>query len=83
VELGYSVGSGNGSEAHLALKHHDKAFLTRSKTLIWLADVTYIANDRGWLFVATGSDLYCRKIVRWAITDYFLHLSALNSFVDG
>ena len=35
----------------------------------WLADMTYVATDEGWLYVALVLDLYARKLVGWAMSD--------------
>jgi len=34
---------------------------------IWMADITYIPTDEGWLYLASIMDLYTRKIVGWYI----------------
>jgi transposase InsO family protein len=36
---------------------------------IWLADITYIATEEGWLYLAAIEDLYTRGIVGWAMSD--------------
>jgi len=33
---------------------------------IWVADVTYLPTDQGWLYLAAVLDLYSRQIVGWA-----------------
>jgi putative transposase len=33
----------------------------------WVADITYIATDQGWLYLATVLDLFSRKIVGWSM----------------
>lgn len=40
---------------------------------VWVADITYVATDEGWVYVALVMDLFSRKLVGWA----------LESFVDG
>jgi putative transposase len=35
----------------------------------WLADLTYIATDEGWLYMALVLDLFARKIVGWAMSE--------------
>ena len=35
----------------------------------WLADVTYIATDEGWLYLACVLDLGSRKIVGWSMSE--------------
>jgi putative transposase len=33
----------------------------------WTADITYVATDEGWLYLAAVEDLYSRKIVGWSM----------------
>lgn len=35
---------------------------------VWVADVTYLPAQEGWLYLAAVLDLYSRKIVGWAIS---------------
>jgi transposase InsO family protein len=35
----------------------------------WVSDITYVATDEGWLYVAAVLDLYSRLIVGWAMSD--------------
>lgn len=35
----------------------------------WLADLTYVPTDEGWLYVALVLDLYARKLVGWAMSE--------------
>ena len=47
----------------------------------WLADMTYVPTDEGWLYVALVLDLYARKLVGWAMSATMpqeLTLSALD-----
>jgi len=34
---------------------------------VWVADITYIPTDEGWLYLAGTMDLFSRKIVGWAM----------------
>jgi putative transposase len=36
---------------------------------LWVADITYIQTQEGWLYLAAILDLYSRKIVGWAMSD--------------
>ena len=36
---------------------------------VWLGDITYIATEEGWLYLAGLMDLASRKIVGWALED--------------
>jgi transposase InsO family protein len=35
----------------------------------WLADLTYIPTDEGWLYLALVLDLFSRKLVGWAMNE--------------
>lgn len=48
---------------------------------VWVADITYIRTQSGWLYLAAVMDLYARKIVGWALASPMqasLVCSALN-----
>ena len=35
----------------------------------WVGDITYIATDEGWLYLAVVLDLYSRKVVGWSMSE--------------
>lgn len=35
----------------------------------WLADMTYVPTEEGWLYLALVLDLYARKLVGWAMSE--------------
>ena len=35
----------------------------------WLADLTYVPTDEGWLYLALVLDLHARKLVGWAMSE--------------
>jgi putative transposase len=51
----------------------------------WLADITYIPTEEGWLYLAATLDLYSRRVVGWAMADRMtndLTLDALRMAVQ-
>jgi transposase InsO family protein len=36
----------------------------------WLADITYVATDEGWLYLAAVLDVFSRKIVGWSMANH-------------
>jgi transposase InsO family protein len=36
----------------------------------WVADITYILTDQGWLYLAAVLDVYSRRIVGWSMADH-------------
>lgn len=48
---------------------------------VWLADITYVATDEGWLYLAAIKDMATMEIVGWAADDHLraeLCLEALD-----
>jgi transposase InsO family protein len=37
---------------------------------VWLADISYIASDEGWLYLAAIKDMATREIVGWSMADH-------------
>lgn len=59
----------------------DRNFVAPAPNRVWLADITYVETDQGWLYLATVMDLYSRRIVGWAMADHLrteLALAALR-----
>jgi putative transposase len=52
---------------------------------IWLADISYIPTDEGWLYLAVVLDLFTRKVVGWAMRDHLrqeLTIAALTMAIQ-
>ncbi len=47
----------------------DRDFTAEAPNCKWLADITYVDTDEGWLFCAAVLDCFSRKIVGWAMCD--------------
>ena len=45
----------------------------------WVADITYIATEEGWLYLAVALDLYSRCVVGWAMSDRMTDELTLNA----
>jgi transposase InsO family protein len=59
----------------------DRNFIAPAPNRIWLADITYIKTDQGWLYLSAVMDLYSRRIVGWAMDGHLrteLPLAALR-----
>jgi putative transposase len=64
----------------------DRNFIAAAPNRIWLADITYIETDQGWLYLAAVMDLYSRRIVGWAMRDHLraeLPLAALTMAISA
>ena len=56
--------------------HHDlpiapnrlnRAFTVSAPDTVWAGDITYIATDEGWLFLAVVIDLFSRQVIGWSL----------------
>ncbi len=44
-----------------------RRFTAAQPPATWMADITYVATDEGWLYLASLEDLATRQIVGWAV----------------
>lgn len=44
-------------------------FSSAAANQVWVADITYVPTQQGWLYLATVLDMYSRRIVGWAMSD--------------
>lgn len=58
--------------------HHDlpiapnllnRKFTVAAPDRVWVGDITYIATDEGWLFLAVVIDLFSRQVVGWSLRE--------------
>ena len=47
----------------------NQTFTPKAPDEIWLTDITYVATDEGWLYLAVIIDLYSRKVIGWAMSE--------------
>ena len=45
----------------------DRRFTVDAPDKVWAGDITYIATDEGWLFLAVVIDLFSRQVVGWSL----------------
>ena len=48
----------------------EQRFVASAPNQVWLADLTYVPTDEGWLYLAAVLDLATRKVVGWAMRDH-------------
>jgi putative transposase len=46
----------------------DRKFQVDGADRVWMADITYIATQEGWLYLAVIIDLYSRFVVGWSMS---------------
>ena len=48
----------------------DRNFTAERPDQVWLADISYIPTDEGWLYLAAIKDMVTREIVGWSMADH-------------
>ena len=47
----------------------NREFTVSKPDRVWLSDITYIATDQGWLFLAVVIDLFSHQVVGWSLRE--------------
>lgn len=61
-------------------------FATDAPNQCWASDISYIATNQGWLYLAVVMDLYSRRIVGWSMNRWMsrhLVIDALRMAIDA
>jgi len=61
----------------------DRQFEVNSPNRAWVADITYISTEEGWLYLAVIMDLYSRRIVGWNTADRIDRWLSLTALEDA
>jgi putative transposase len=69
VKRRFRVTTDSSHDLPTAPNRLDRCFEQRRSNQAWVSDVTFIATQEGWLYLATEMDLYSRQIVGWAMSD--------------
>ena len=63
----------------------DQNFVADRPNHVWLANISYIPTNEGWLYLAVILDLFTRKVVGWAMRDHMraeLTIAALTMAIQ-
>lgn len=64
----------------------DRDFTASAPNRKWVADITYLRTEQGWVYVAVVLDLFSRKVVGWSVGDSLatdLVSSALRQAIES
>ena len=79
----FVVRTTDSQHAHPIAKNRlERQFQQPQADRAWVADITYIPTDEGWLYLAAVLDLYSRRVVGWATADHLraeLPITALRT----
>jgi putative transposase len=48
----------------------NRQFTVDAPDTVWTSDITYLATDEGWLYVAVVIDLFSRQVVGWSMQSH-------------
>ena len=48
----------------------ERRFAAEQPDTVWLADISYLPTDEGWLYLAAIKDMATREIVGWSMADH-------------
>jgi transposase InsO family protein len=66
----FRVATTDSKHAHpVAENLVNRNFQPARKNETWTADITYVATDEGWLYLAAVEDLFTRQIVGWSMSE--------------
>ena len=65
----YVVTTDSDHEQPIAANVLDRQFTASRPDQKWVADITYVATQAGWVYAALVMDLYARRIVGWAVRE--------------
>ena len=66
----FVVTTDSGHDLIVAANLLDRNFTAEMPNQKWVADITYVATDEGWLYLAAVMDLFSRRIVGWAMSEH-------------
>jgi putative transposase len=58
----------------------DRDFTAEHPDKVWVGDITYVATQEGWLYLAVLIDLCSRQVVGWSMSETIDRILALNAF---
>lgn len=66
----YTITTQSTHSLPIAENKLNRNFTTHLPNQVWVADITYIWTQEGWLYLAAIVDLFSRKAVGWAMADH-------------
>jgi putative transposase len=66
----YKVTTDSGHKLPVAENILNRKFTVAAPNRVWVADITYLWTQEGWLYLAAVLDLFSRRVVGWEIANH-------------
>jgi len=66
----FKVTTQSNHKLPLADNKLNREFAVQKPNQVWVADITYLWTQEGWLYLAAVLDLFSRRIVGWALAEH-------------
>jgi putative transposase len=63
----FKVTTDSNHDVPIAPNLLDRQFTVAEPDKVWAGDITYIATNEGWLFLAVVIDLFSRQVIGWSL----------------
>lgn len=57
----------------------DRQFTTTNPDRVWVADITYLWTQAGWVYLTVFLDLFSRMVVGWAVSSTLSHEAVIRA----
>lgn len=59
----------------------NREFMATAPNRVWVADITYVWTQEGWLYLSAVLDLFSRRVVGWCVADHMRGELVRNAFL--
>jgi transposase InsO family protein len=66
----YKITTNSDARLPVAENILNRAFMVARPNQVWLADITYVWTQEGWLYLAAVLDACSRRVVGWSLTNH-------------
>jgi putative transposase len=77
----YKVTTQSNHRYPIASNVLNREFTVKTANEVWVADITYLWTQEGWLYLAAVLDVYSRRIVGWSMADHMKEQLVENALI--
>lgn len=77
----FTVTTRNNPKLPVAENQLNRNFATQKPNQVWVADITYLRTDEGWLYLAVVLELFSRRVIGWAMNEHMREELVSEAFI--